>query len=92
MYRRQAFAEVGLQYWLWHWARLGAAHAKEADLEYMICVYECGCKGLGEDRQVCTVLLGRVFSAIMAQGCVRVVDLSVAGVQWCIQRPSIMQG
>ena len=53
---------------------------KEADLEYVVRVYECGCKDLGEDGRLCTVLLGRVFSAVMAQDCAGVVDLSVAGV------------
>ena len=27
-------------------------------LEYGLCVYECGCKDLGEDGQLCAVLLG----------------------------------
>ena len=58
----------------------------------MVLVYECGYKDLGEDGWLCTVLLGRVVSATMAQDCVRVVDLLVTGVQWCIQRPSIMWG
>ena len=65
---------------------------RRQDLEYVVRVCECGCKNLGEDGRLCTVLLGRVASATMAQDCVGVVDLSVAGVQWCIQRPSIVWG
>ena len=44
-------------------------------MECMVHVYECGCKDLGGDGWLCTVLLGRVASAVMAQDCVRVVDL-----------------
>ena len=33
-------------------------YAQEAGLEYIICVYECGCKDLGEDGQLYMVLLG----------------------------------
>ena len=29
-------------------------------LDYVIHVYECGCKDLGEDGQLCTVLIGQV--------------------------------
>ena len=58
---------------------------RRQDLEYMVCVYECGCKDLGKDRQLCMVLLGRVASAVMAQDCARVVELLAAGVQQCAQ-------
>ena len=92
MYRRRAIAKAGLRYWLQHWAQDWVLYAKEADLEYVVHVYECGCKDLGEDGRLCTVLLSRVFSAVVAQDCVGVVDLSAGGVQWCIQRPSIVWG
>ena len=65
--------------------KTGCCMQRRQDLEYVVCVYECGCKDLGEDGRLCTVLLGRVASAVMAQDCVEVVDLSAAGVQWCIQ-------
>ena len=42
----------------------------------MICVYECGCKDLGEDGRLYVVLLGSVFSAVMEQNCAGVVELS----------------
>ena len=51
----------------------------------MVHVYECGCKDLGEDGRLYVVLLGRVVSAVMAQDCARVVELSAAGVQQCVQ-------
>ena len=51
----------------------------------MVCVYECGSKDLDEDRQVYVVLLGRVISAVMAHDCARVVELSAAGMQQCMQ-------
>jgi hypothetical protein len=58
---------------------------RKQDLGYVVRVYECGCKGVGEDGRLCTVLLGRVVSAVMAQYCVGVVELSAAGVQRYVQ-------
>ena len=50
----------GLQHWLWHWqAWTGCCMQRKQAMDYVICVYECGCKDLGEDGQLCTVLLGR---------------------------------
>ena len=51
----------------------------------MVRVCECGCKDLDEDGRLYMVLLGRVASAVMAQDCVGVVELSAAGVQRCVQ-------
>ena len=54
-------------------------------LEYVLCVYECGCKDLGKDRQLCMVLLG--WAALLSwHNCVRVVELLAAGVQQCVRR------
>ena len=58
----------------------------------MVRVYECGCKDLGEDGRLYVVLLGRVFSAVMAQDCVGVVELSAAGVQRWVQGLQIVWG
>jgi hypothetical protein len=38
----------------------GCCMRRMPGLEYAIRVYECGCKDLGEDGQLCMVLLGRV--------------------------------
>ena len=40
---------------------------------------------MGEDGWLYVVLLGRVASAVMAQNCVGVVELSAAGVQQYVQ-------
>ena len=70
--------------------KTGCCMQRRQDLEYVVRVYECGCKDLGEDGQLCMVLLGRVVSAVMAQDCAGVGDgvvgLSAAGVQRCVQR------
>ena len=62
--------------------KTGCCMQRRQDLEYMVHVYECGCKDLGEDSCAwcCWVLLGRVASAVMAQDCAGVVELSAAGV------------
>ena len=35
-----------------------AIYGREQHLEYVVNVYECGCKDLGEDGQLYAVLLG----------------------------------
>ena len=60
MYRRWAIAEVRLRYWLRHWAT-GCCMRRRQDLEYVVRVYECGCKDLGEDGRLYNVLLCRVI-------------------------------
>ena len=84
VYRRRAIVEARLRYWLRRWAT-GCCMRRRQELEYVIHVYEFECKDLGEDGRLYLVLLGRVFSAVMAQNCVGVVELSAAGVQRYVQ-------
>ena len=85
MYRRWVSETGWLQYWLrrrtgLNWVLYVGRHR----LEYVLRVYECGCKDLGEDGQLCAVLLG--WAALLSWHiCVGVVELSAAGVQICVQ-------
>ena len=48
-----------MQYWLRREAGMTwAIYGREQHLEYVVRVYECGCKDLGEDGQLYAVLLG----------------------------------
>ena len=53
-------------------------------LEYVIRVYEFGCRDLGRGWAAVHSAAGLGCFAVMAQDCVRVMELSAAGIQRCM--------
>ena len=84
MYRRRAIVETGLRYCLRHWARLGAVcEGGRIWSTWYVCM-NVGARTWARTGG-CARCCWAGWFAVMAQDCVGVVDLSVAGVQWCIQ-------